>query len=460
MKPMKIAILGSGPAGFSAAITLAKNLAHTEIPYEITIFDQAHTAGRSILATGNGRCNISNTTVAADDYHNSEFVEATMSLVVPDEVTNFFAETGILLREEEQGRLYPIANKASSVVDALNFQADLLGIRRVLCADICKVRATTYSDSSIEKGWIVSLSPNQASLVRLNKESAKENNHRFLEAKLQSHLTCPAEIEFNSVVYALGGKANAKRIINFGDRAVQTLPATDMLCPLAMREFQYAKLDNIRVRCSVSLRSDGGAGNTYAENGEVLFRKYGVSGICIFNLSRFAQPGDILEIDLFPLFSREQIQQHLLDRYKACANMDVLQITCGILLPEVASAIARHAGLENTAMLTKNQVRELARVLKSWRIGVVEGLQGDAQAQVSRGGIDINQINPATCEFIDYSGIYAIGEALDVDAACGGFNLHWAWTSGIAAGTAIARSAKSKLGCKDGTSSPSTANKI
>ena len=456
MKAIKIAILGSGPAGFSAAITAAKNLTIANVPYEITIFDQAHTSGRSILATGNGRCNISNTAVAAADYHNSKFVEAAMRKVTQEDVSRFFTEAGILLREEEQGRLYPLANKASCVVEALNLQADLLGIKRVVCADVCAVRATAGRNAGFGKGWTVSLSPNRASIARLDKESAKKNGHGFLDTRLQERLTTPAEIEFDSVVYALGGKASTARIIQFGNRPVQTLPATAMLCPIAMHEFQYAQLDNIRVRCSVSLRKDGGIGKTYTENGELLFRKYGVSGICIFNLSRYAQPGDVLDIDLVPSFSAKQILKFLLDRYEAYPHMDVLQITCGILLPEVASAIACQAGLENNAKLAKIQVEELARVIKSWRVGVVENLHDDAQSQVSRGGIDINQINPATCEFIDCPGIYAVGEALDVDAPCGGFNLHWAWTCGIAAGSAIARTAKSKLGCIDETSSSST----
>ena len=197
------------------------------------------------------------------------------------------------------------------------------------------------------------------------------------------------------------------------------------------------------MKCVVSLLRDG---DTVArEEGELLFRDYGVSGVCVFNLSRTAQSGDTLSIDLLPQIAQDEKEPWLFARRKhLCASpsrdgaITVREVLRGALLPQVAHVVARVAGTDEDAVIAKADVPALAYALGHLEL-VVEGIGDARQCQVMRGGLRVCAFDPQTMESLALPGLFAAGEALDVDAPCGGYNLHWAWSSGLIAGASAVR---------------------
>ena len=178
------------------------------------------------------------------------------------------------------------------------------------------------------------------------------------------------------------------------------------------------------------------------EVGEVMFRKYGVSGIAAFNLSRLAEPGDVLAVDFVPWIRLCDMEAFLNRRRKllrASLGRDVTwdDMLRGMVLAPVADVLLEAAELDGARSVAKGETAVIAPVLKGLRLPVT-GLGDVRQCQVHRGGVSVRAVDDRTCEVRRVPGLYVVGEALDVDAACGGFNLHWAWASGLLAGWSAA----------------------
>ncbi len=423
----KLAIIGGGASGLAAAIAAADELRTGVTPdegaathdVEIVVYEADERVGRSILATGNGRCNFSNTQVNAGMYRNSDFVAASFAALqdasgaplldaasadcsCDNPVQAFFANLGLMWREEAQGRLYPLANKASSVLDVLRAAAHVRGV-----TEVCDLRAVR---------------------IDLPQQPGERMHVRFADGAVE---------HAQAVIVAIGGSGVHELLAGH----VACTPAQPVLGPLRTKETLVKQLNNIRVKCEVSLFDASGEQKT-SEQGEVLFRDYGVSGIAVFNLSRFAQPDDTLGIDFLPAYTEtacEQLLQARVERLKAlgCAptGEDLLR---GMVLPQVARVVLKAAGVDPEQRCAPQDLPVLAGVLKGLRL-TVTGIGDARQCQVRRGGVDVASVDASTMELQQVKGLFAAGEALDVDAACGGFNLHWAWTSGLLAGRAAAQ---------------------
>lgn len=429
-----IAIIGGGAAGLAAAVAAASELAAAggskkvdgicaagdRGAIEVAVFEADERVGRSILATGNGRCNFSNAHVDVAQYRNSAFVARTFAAIdalagegdlvctsalasgvssapaANNPVHAFFADLGLVWREEGEGRLYPLANKASSVLDVLRSALARLGVRVE-----CDRRATR---------------------IDLPEHLGDRYHVRFADGSI---------VHAREVVVATGGRTARELLPG-------SLPFVEQRCvlgPLRTDGDVVKSLNNVRVRCSMALFSSEGWQKA-KESGEVLFRDYGVSGIAVFNLSRFAEPGDVLRIDLLP---------HL--DLRACENALRLRLRrfgkewyFGLLLPSVARAACKQAGLQVDTALGGGEgdgggidMAALARALKEFPL-CVRGVGDAKQCQVTRGGLDVAALDPSTMQVLGSSGLHVVGEAVDVDAPCGGYNLHWAWASGILAG--------------------------
>lgn len=390
-----IAIIGGGAAGLVAAIAAARE-AHGA---EVVVFEADERVGRSILATGNGRCNFSNAQVDARVYRNADFVAtafgelAAMSGDVGDPVHAFFAELGLMWREEGEGRLYPLANKASSVLDVLRAALVREGVQLA-----CERRATR---------------------VDAPEHAGGRYHVRFADGSVEHART---------VIVATGGRT-ARELVPGHLAFIEPQP---VLGPLRTDTALVKPLNNIRVRCTATLVAPDGM-PCASEAGEVLFRDYGISGIAIFNLSRFAEVGDTLTLDLLPQLDEAACEAALQARFGRFAAPTGEELFTGMLLPAVARAVIKQAGLRTEAPLTVRDVPALIRALKGFTLTVLG--TGDArQCQVSRGGFAVGAFDPHTMEAYDLPGLHVVGEALDVDAPCGGYNLHWAWASGLIAG--------------------------
>lgn len=441
---MRIAIIGGGAAGLAAAVAAARKLGERGLHEAagVVVFEADERVGRSILATGNGRCNFSNSSVDASLYRNPEFVADALRALADDgaarlkarglacdpgedPVLRFFEDLGLAWREEGEGRLYPATSKASTVVDVL----------RAAAADAGVVEATARRVVAVEPP------DEEGGLFHL----------RFADGSIEH---AAAVIVTVGGRHALGGSDRS----GCGSSAAASLlperyasePTRPVLGPLRVREEAPRRLDNIRVRARVRLADDAPFGMTKAEErGEVLFRSYGVSGICIFNLSRFAEPGDALLIDFLPQVERTRLRRYLVERARRLAAPKGIgggtrapityeALLRGLLLPQIGHAVLEEAGLDPHALLDADDLPALERALSEFPL-TVEGIGDERQCQVLRGGLAVEAFEPRTMESRLDACLFAAGEALDVDAPCGGYNLHWAWASGLIAGAAAAR---------------------
>lgn len=410
----QIAIIGGGAAGLAAAITAAERVrqAGAECRLEVVVYEAADRVGRSILATGNGRCNFSNarlSRIGADEagYRNAAFVQQALDALgaqwdqglafqFGNPVLAFFAAHGLAWREESEGRLYPLANKASVVLDALRSSAKVAGVEERCGCAIERIRFPRHEGDSL--------------VLR----AASERFHA------------------RAVIIACGGRI-ASSLLSDASPALLFRAQEPVLGPLACKEAVTAPLDNIRVKCAVSLGRDGAT--LAREEGEVLFRRYGISGIAAFNLSRWAQPGDGLLIDFLPHISDVDgflaVRQSMLEAVYG-AQLTPTALLRGMLLPQVSRAVCEQAGVRERQSLSAEGRASLGRVLKGFPL-TVKGIGDAAQCQVTRGGIDVDAVDAATMAVRNHPAVFACGEALDVDGPCGGFNLHWAWASGMLA---------------------------
>ena len=400
-----IAIIGGGASGLACAVAALECAAATARPIpRIVILEATDKIGRPILRSGNGRCNFSNAHIFPDAYNDPETVaDALASLEqgavragivreAPNPVVGFFEGLGLIWRQESEGRLYPLANKASVVLDVLRSPLLRFGVD-VRC---------------------------EAKVAKVVPSAGKARHHTI-------HLEGGELVRAHDAVIAAGGASGA-----FGlDACLPYAQPRPVLGPLATDDRFTRPLDNIRVRCAVHLMRDGAA--IAEERGEVQFRKYGVSGIAVFNLSRLAQAADVLRIDLIPDAAPGIMADRLALLGRSLAkdpsNFELLQ---GMVLPLVADQVLKSAGLEGAHQATEQSAALLEEHLHGFDLRV-KGI-GDAElCQVSRGGFDPCAFDLSCMQSKEHPGLYVIGEALDVDGACGGFNLHWAFATGLLA---------------------------
>lgn len=412
-----VAIIGGGASGLACAAALSQAL--SGVPGRIVLFEASKRVGTPILRSGNGRCNFSNVNAGPEAYFHSSFVARTFEALgescASSEVRNWLASLGLYASPAfADGALYPFSNKASSVLDVLRLAIDdqLVEIKLV-----CPV---------------VSVVPD-AARYELTTGDGACYRARF-------------------VVYATGGNPSpAPQIAGLAEYARHPL-----LLPLKLAN-PPKWLDGVRVKAQLSLPA-----HQIVEAGEVLFREYGISGIAVFNLSRFARKGDEVRLDLMPDMSEEQLVELLQTRMEGMlrvvpaitgrvtndatphaahdvAATDAERLLVGLFVPGIARLVLEQAGV---ASLTSNSgdfldsLRRIAHAIKQVCF-TVTGLAKHVP-QVWRGGVDVAQMNPSTLEATHLPGLFVTGEALDVDGPCGGYNLHWAWTCGLLAGRTIA----------------------
>ncbi len=423
-----IAVVGGGAAGLAAAVAAAEAGARTAraagaaVP-RVVVYEADERVGRSILATGNGRCNFSNADPDPALYRNAAHVAATLAAFeeraraeraaalgagadaawpgAANGVQAFFADRGLAWREESEGRLYPLPNKATAVLDVLRAAAAAAG------AEECCGTAVTAVEPARRAGGPLTL--------------------RMADGRLE---------RADAVVVSAGG-AVARALV---PDAVPLREPEPTLGPIATETRLVRQLDNIRVRGALALWRGGAP--AAREAGEVMFRKYGVSGIAAFNLSRMARPGDELAVDFLPAVGEDAAAAFLRERARALAATLGAAPTCedalrGLVLAPVAHVLLEAAGLRGDRVLDGPAADALAPVLKGLRLKV-EGLGDVRQCQVRRGGVEVGAVDAATGACRAVPGLYVAGEALDVDAPCGGYNLHWAWASGLLAGWSAA----------------------
>ena len=414
----QIVILGGGAAGLAAALAAAQSAPAGAV--RVTVLDRNPRCGKKLLATGNGRCNLDNTGIAPEQYFTADPAALRPLLAAVDAAAplEWFAALGLYTRTDEAGRVYPYSNQAADVLALLEGHLARLGVEvRTGCT-------------------VQTLSQNRSGYTILCENA--EGQDQTLRA--------------DAVICAMGGNAGPQfGTDGFGTRfAAQCGGRMAPLYP-CLTALQCAhprkSLAGIRAKGCASLL-DGADGRVLArETGEVQFTEYGLSGICIMQLSGLLAPGrgpkrPVVALDLFPALSETELAALFAQRVGLLGS-EAAEFWLGLLPAKLGRALWADAGLpENARALPASAWPKLAATAKCWRF---EGLTpcGWKQAQTTGGGLLLDEVED-DFQFKGCPGLYFVGETLDCAGSCGGYNLHWAFGSGIIAGRAAAKLRKKK----------------
>ena len=411
-----ILILGGGAAGLAAALAAAQ----TDPTARVTVLERSPRPGKKLLATGNGRCNLDNEGITPESYSSADraALDALLRTVNAADPLGWFRALGLYTRTDETGRVYPYSNQAADVLALLEHHLALCGVE-------VRTGCTVQTLSQSRGGYVVLFS---------NADGADES------------------LRADAVVCAMGGSAGPQfGTDGFGPRfAAQCGGALAPLYP-CLTALQCAKPDKrlagIRAKGCASLL-DGADGRVLArETGEVQFTEYGLSGICIMQLSGLLAPGrgpkrPVVALDLFPALSETELAALFAQRVGLLGS-EAAEFWLGLLPAKLGRALWADAGLpENARALPASAWPKLAATAKCWRF---EGLTpcGWKQAQTTGGGLLLDEVED-DFQFKGCPGLYFVGETLDCAGSCGGYNLHWAFGSGIIAGRAAAKLRKKK----------------
>ena len=395
---MNVCVIGGGAAGMLAALTAAEN------GHRVLLLERQSRVGRKLLATGNGRCNLSNYHVSPAHYHGGAgFCDFALSQFDVGETLQYFASLGLLTVSEASGRIYPMSNMAGSVLDVLRY-------------------ALERPEIDLQTGQAVTA-------VRKMPEgfSVKTETDTFSARRL---------------ILAAGGAAGSKvgggmdgyRLAkSLGHHRTALYPSlvqlkTDPTYPRALK--------GVKAQCGISICR--GSQVLARNSGEVLFTEYGVSGPAIFDLSRSVSAGGsdlTCLLNFFPDWEEAEVLHWLSQRQAAMAAHEASTLLTGSCHTRLGQMICKSAGFTNqrAAGLTRDDLRRIARQATHFALPIT-GTCGFDQAQVTAGGLDTSEFDPRTLQSRLVPGLYACGELLDIDGDCGGYNLQWAWSSGRLAG--------------------------
>ena len=396
---MIVGIIGAGASGMAAALAAAEN-SNTQV----ILLERQARVGRKLLATGNGRCNLTNLHADQTGYHGEDmaFPKTALAAFGPQQTLDWFADLGLYTVAEPSGRVYPYSDQANSVVDVLRLAMEKENICLKTGFEVQKIQKTA-------EGFSVS--------------SAEET------------VTC------DKLIVACGGLAGTKLggsmsgyklLAKLGHRSTKLRPAlVQVKCGWA----GVVSLKGVRANCRVQMLCDGVPHS--GSEGEIQFTEYGISGPVIFETSRDVcqQKGRWTAVmDFLPQCSEQWLLEQLQRRRQG--NIPVEELLTGILHNRLGRVLTRCAGIKGKvdgAELTDGELEAVCACVKGFELELTEPLGMDS-AQVTAGGVITDGFDPATMESKLVPGLYACGEVLDVDGDCGGYNLQWAWSSGRCAG--------------------------
>lgn len=447
VEPYDVIVIGAGASGLAAALAAARAGAR------VAAVERDVACGLPVLATGNGRCNLSNALLHPARYRWPEAARTVMGATPEEDLAAWFRSVG-LATCREGNLLYPYSKRAESVRDALIAACERAGAVLVNCCEVVRAQWQPTGDgpaSGRDAGpegahgtWKLDIlaptKPLRAGRARDPKAELRALRKALVVTPKRSHV-----LTARSIVLAPGGSSE-------GACQLFDLPHLEeepVLCPVACAPIDarpragadlLARLDGLRADAELSLfRSDS---LLWRERGEVLFRTYGLSGVVVFNLSRRVEEGDRIELDLFP----DTPEPDLADAFRAREGVvgplgpRAYRWFDGMLAPELGRAVI---------LMGEGTPEGCARASKHLEFRA-SGRTEVRSAQVRRGGIPFDAIDLSTLSVlrredgqpVPSGSLFACGEALDMDADCGGYNLAWAWISGRLAGRSAAQAAR------------------
>lgn len=411
MNNYDLIIIGGGASGLAAAIQ-----AHRLAPHcKIAVLEKADRPGKKLLATGGGRCNIANT-AGGDQSHyytalgnHPAFVRPAFANFPVSANLDFFRDLGLLTKEEEQGKLYPMGDQAAAVLDTLRLT--------LAAADIPILTATPVQQ------------------IR--------HNHKGSARQGFALATPSGEFFARAIIVAVGGNASpklsnaegfAELLSPLGHRSTRLYPA---LTQLKTADPLPKAVQGIKFIGNATIFRDE---QPITEQGEILFTAYGLSGPPILQLSRLAADADHtpvkIHLDLLPTFNKEEIRAELSRRTTLPLKLE--DYLTGMLNKRLGQQLIKRACGKALSLpassLTATDTARLAALIKDLAL-VINGTTGWQNAQVMAGGLSLKSFDAASLQSKLIPGLFACGEVLDVFGDCGGYNLSWAWSSGRLAAT-------------------------
>lgn len=398
MKKNEVFVIGGGASGLVAAIAAARNHA------TVTIIEHNPKIAKKLLATGNGRCNYTNVLATSENYNHPDFVKPAFDVFGPEKTVEFFESLGIIPKTEDEGKTYPLSEQASSFYDVFSYEIQRLGINVIL----------------------------ESSVVRLTK-----TKQGFLIFS-----TDGSKYEADKVIIATGGKALPKSGSDgSGYLLAESLNHTltkiyPSLTKLKLNYPYLKQLDGVKIPGTVELIFNNES--LQKESGDVLFTSYGISGPTILQLSRKAidlhlQHQEVfIKVQLVTQLTKSEVKKILF--YDSNRPLEIA--LAGIINKKFIPVLMKEVKIEPMTLISNIPLKAMMKLidfLYDWRFEVI-GYKGFEDAQVTVGGIRIEEINSMTMESKIHPGLFFCGEIIDIDALCGGYNLQWAWSSGYLAG--------------------------
>lgn len=404
MKYYDALIIGGGAAGLMCAIS-AKQKNNNK---KIAVIEKNDRVGKKLLSTGNGRCNLTNKNIDFNRYSGSfvKQAEYIFKNYTTERLLEIFKNLGLMTYTDSESRCYPVCRQASAVLDVLRFACDRLGVDIFLSQSI---------------------------------KTLKKQKDKFIIK------TDSTELQSDNLIIAFGSKAAPKLggnasgidyLKNFGHTVVPFSPA---LCPIKVKSDVLKSLKGIRATAITTLLN--GKGKTIkSELGEVQFSENALSGICIFNLSVYAKNKDEIHLDLMPDISYNELFNILLSHKKLFATQTIDNLFTGIFQKRLAQAIFKTIGISDFSRfcrdLSEKELKAVSHTVKSMKFEIIDK-EGFDKAQCALGGVKGSEIDEKTMQSKIVKGLYIVGEAIDICGECGGFNLHFAFSSGHLAGENI-----------------------
>ena len=410
-----VIVVGGGAAGMFAAIAAAKN------GHQVTLYEKNEKLGKKIFITGKGRCNITNAADMEELFDavvtNSKFLYSSFYGYTNQNVIDFFEDAGVPVKIERGNRVFPISDHSSDVIRALEREMKKVGVKVCLNTEVKSVEA--------EKG-------------KFNKVVLKDTTTQTADACI----VATGGLSYRSTGSTGDGFRFAE---NVGHKVTQCFPS---LVPMETKEPWICELQGLSLR-NVEAKILDGKKELYKDFGEMLFTHFGVSGPLIISASSYVgkkfmdkngQKKELtLEIDLKPALTEEQLDQRVLRDFEENHNRQFKNAITKLFPTKLIPVMLELGGIDpekKVNSIEKEERKQFVHLIKHFRM-TLTGLRDNPEAIITKGGVNVKEIDPGTMESKLVKGLYFAGEVLDLDALTGGFNLQIAWSTGYAAGNAI-----------------------
>ena len=402
----KVLIIGGGAAGMMAAAFAAKNGNRVEV------FEKNEKLGKKLFITGKGRCNITNAADLEDFFSavtsNPKFLYSAFYSFTNEQVISFFEELGVKTKVERGGRVFPVSDHSSDVIQALKSEMERLGVKINLNAEVKEL--ITEKNSTIE-------TVNGIRLVSGKKISG------------DAVIVATGGISYPSTGSTGDGYRFARRC---GHKVSELSPS---LVPMEVKEWYAGELMGLSLR-NIEIRITDGKKKLYQEFGEMLFTHYGVTGPVILSASsvvgkKLKDTELTLHIDLKPALTEEQLDKRVLREFETNHNRQFKNAVDSLFPSKLRPVIVELSGIpeeKKVHEITKEERLRFVRLIKDFTM-TLTGLRGYNEAIITKGGVSVKEIDPGTMESKLVKGLYFAGEVLDLDAVTGGYNLQIAWST-------------------------------